>query len=138
VEAAGRFKEGKAPAEKVRVYEKIKQGIWVYNGVFDLVDAWDESDGKRKVFKFRLEVAPDQAQTEQDKADGLKHTRVIPTSVKREVWKRDSGQCIICGSQENLHFDHDIPFSKGGSSLVAENIRLLCAKHNLAKRDRIE
>ena len=38
----------------------------------------------------------------------------------------------------HLHFDHIIPFSKGGSSLVAENIQLLCVRHNIAKRDRIE
>ena len=28
--------------------------------------------------------------------------------------------------------------SRGGSSLVAENIQLLCARHNLAKHDKIE
>jgi hypothetical protein len=38
---------------------------------------------------------------------------------------------------KNLHFDHDIPFSKGGSSLTAENVRLLRAKHNLEKSDKI-
>jgi 5-methylcytosine-specific restriction endonuclease McrA len=37
----------------------------------------------------------------------------------------------------DLHFDHDIPFSKGGSSLTAANVRLLCAKHNLEKSDKI-
>ncbi len=26
---------------------------------------------------------------------------------------------------------HDIPFSRGGSSIVAVNVRLICAKHNL-------
>ncbi|MBU1705892.1 hypothetical protein KKG19_04190 [Patescibacteria group bacterium] len=31
-----------------------------------------------------------------------------------------------------------VPFSKGGTSLKAENIQLLCARHNLAKRDKIE
>jgi hypothetical protein len=36
-----------------------------------------------------------------------------------------------------LHYDHDIPFSKGGSSLTADNVRLLCAKHNLEKSDKI-
>ena len=38
---------------------------------------------------------------------------------------------------KNLHFDHDIPFSKGGSSITAANVRLLCAKHNLEKSDKI-
>ncbi|MCK5258904.1 MAG: HNH endonuclease, partial [Thermoplasmatales archaeon] len=36
------------------------------------------------------------------------------------------------------HFDHIIPYSKGGSSLVADNIQLLCTKHNLEKRDKIQ
>ena len=67
----------------------------------------------------------------------LKHARLIPTSIKLEVWKRDNGKCIICGSIDNLHFDHIIPYSKGGSSLVAKNIQLLCARHNLQKHDRI-
>jgi hypothetical protein len=32
-EAANRFKEGSKP-ETVRVYEKIRSGIWTYNGLF--------------------------------------------------------------------------------------------------------
>jgi 5-methylcytosine-specific restriction endonuclease McrA len=67
----------------------------------------------------------------------LPHNRVIPTPIKLEVWRRDQGKCVICGGSENLHFDHVIPFSLGGSSLVAQNIQLLCAKHNLQKHDRI-
>ena len=54
------------------------------------------------------------------------YTRLIPTQVKVEVWARDKGQCIKCGSTENLHFDHDLPFSKGGTSLTAKNVRILC------------
>jgi 5-methylcytosine-specific restriction endonuclease McrA len=68
----------------------------------------------------------------------IDHSRLIPSQVKLEVWKRDEGQCVKCGSKDNLHFDHIIPFSKGGSSLVAANIQLLCARHNLQKRDNIE
>lgn len=65
-------------------------------------------------------------------------TRVIPTGVKLEVWKRDGERCVECGSIDNLHFDHIIPWSRGGSSLTAENVQLLCARHNLAKHDRIQ
>jgi 5-methylcytosine-specific restriction endonuclease McrA len=58
--------------------------------------------------------------------------------VKRAVWKRDRGKCVICGRNENLHWDHDFPYSKGGTSLSADNIRILCMKCNLAKGAKIE
>lgn len=138
-QAAQEYKNGRADAELVKVYEKIREGIWVYNGVFNLIDAWQEASGVRNVFKFKLELS---SHTESQAAPfgmgEIDHDRVIPSSVKLEVWKRDKGRCVQCGSQINLHFDHIIPFSKGGSSLVQENIQLLCAKHNLAKHDHIE
>jgi len=64
--------------------------------------------------------------------------RIIPSSVKLEVWKRDGGKCVVCGATDELHFDHDLPWSKGGTSLIAKNVQLLCARHNIGKRDRIE
>ncbi len=91
------------------------------------------------VFKFRLELREIDASTQDDRSlSELEHTRLIPSAVKVEVWKRDKGRCCLCGSSDNLHFDHDLPFSKGGTSLSAQNIRLLCRRHNLKKRDRIE
>ena len=60
----------------------------------------------------------------------------IPEDVKFEVWRRDQGQCVICGSKENLEFDHIIPFSKGGSS-TARNLQLLCQNCNRHKSDKI-
>jgi len=124
--------------EFVKVYEKIRSGIWVYNGIFKLVDAWQERINARKVFKFKLELLDDEANTINSSQYDIEHNRIIPTAVKLEVWKRDKGRCVKCGSQDNLHFDHIIPYSKGGSSLVAENIQILCARHNLKKRDKIE
>lgn len=134
--AAVRYKEGRFQPELVRVYEKIYSGIWVCNGLFRLVDAWQEKNQVRKVFKFNLE-AVDDIETSMSASREIEHTRLIPTSVKLEVWNRDSGRCVLCGSRENLHFDHIIPYVRGGSSLVAQNIQLLCARHNLAKRDKL-
>lgn len=137
-EAASRAKGGEPP-ELIRVYEKIKDGIWTFNGVFALKDAWKESDGHRIVFRFRLELQDAlEAKTDDRQTTEIAHTRMIPSEVKVEVWKRDKGRCCLCPSTDNLHFDHDLPFSKGGTSLSAKNIRLLCRRHNLAKKDKIE
>jgi len=118
----------------VKVYEKISRGVWSYKGFFELVDAEIMSDGRRKVFKFHLKPVEKKPL---GRIVELPHTRLIPTSVKVEVWRRDGGKCVQCGSTVNLHYDHDIPYSKGGSSFTVENVRLLCAKHNLSKSDKI-
>lgn len=135
-EAAIKFKHGEQEPELVKVYEKIRSGIWVFNGTFRLIDAWIEFQNGRNVFKFKLELLDGVEDARPQHT--VDHTRLIPASVKLEVWKRDKGQCVICGRKDNLHFDHLIPYSKGGSSLTAENIQLLCVRHNLAKRDKIE
>jgi hypothetical protein len=138
--AAMRYKRNRENVEPelVKVYEKIKSGIWVYNGIFKLVDAWQEVINTRNVFKFKLELVDNESISLSGKQHDIEHNRIIPSAVKLEVWRRDKGRCVICGSQDNLHFDHIIPYSKGGSSLVAENIQILCARHNLTKRDKIE
>ena len=136
--AAVSYKLGEKEAEFVKVYEKIRSGIWVYNGLFRLVDAWQETSNARKVFKFKLELLDEFTSINGIETTDIDHNRIIPTSVKLQVWKRDKGKCVRCASQNNLHFDHIIPYSKGGSSLVADNIQILCARHNLEKRDRIE
>ena len=96
-----------------------------------------EKSKNRNVFKFKLEIMEDLKEREIKERE-VDSSRIIPSAIKLEVWKRDNGRCVICGSKDNLHFDHIIPYSRGGSSLVAENIQLLCARHNIAKKDRIE
>jgi HNH endonuclease len=139
LEAAEAYKRGDSEAEFVRAYEKIRSGIWVYHGLFRLIDARQEHSDFRKVFKFKLDLIDESIYWEnQGNRRVLDHTRLIPTPLKLEVWKRDKGICVKCGSNNNLHFDHIIPYAKGGSSLVAANIQLLCARHNLEKSDNIE
>ena len=137
-EAAQDYKDGQRQPERVRVYEKIKQGIWSYNGVFHLVDSWQEQSSGRNVFKFKLKAVEGEEDFSIPVPTHSKTRRVIPTAVKLEVWKRDGGKCSKCGAKIDLHFDHIIPWSKGGSSITADNIQLLCGKHNLEKHDRIE
>ena len=137
--AAQDFRSGKREVELVRVYEKIHAGIWSYNGLFKLADSWREHDGQRHVFKFKLvAIEEDDARPVGTSAESTQPRRVIPSVVKLEVWRRDGGRCVRCGATDELHFDHVIPYSRGGTSLTAANVQLLCARHNLEKRDRIQ
>lgn len=136
-EAAQLFKQKNSPSRRVRVYEKIKDGIWSYNGVFILVDSWLETNESRQVFRFRLCAIAELADSSPIEATLAEPRRIIPTGVKLTVWKRDQGRCVNCGATTELHFDHILPFSKGGTSDTAENIQLLCMRHNLQKSARI-
>lgn len=57
---------------------------------------------------------------------------VIAEAVRLEVWRRDAGRCVSCGSKERLQFDHVIPVALGGAGTV-ENLQLLCAACNGSK-----
>jgi hypothetical protein len=132
-EAAQSHVRGEAPAAHIRVYEKIKNGIWSYNGLFALVDSWTVTSGDRRIFKFKLHSIPDETTVSAVEQQTLEQRRIIPSHVKLAVWKRDGGACIQCGSTQNLHFDHILPYSKGGTSDSEKNIQLLCMKHNIQK-----
>jgi hypothetical protein len=140
-QAAQLFKLGQKGQDIVQVYEKIKSGIWTDNGLFHLVDSWKERVDTRSVFKFKLvavENVSDQLAAEDPPDRFSERRRIIPTNVKLEVWARDNARCVICGEKNELHFDHILPFSKGGTSVTAENVQLLCARHNLTKSANIE
>jgi len=104
--AAQEYKAGTKGPDIVRVYEKIKPGIWSDNGFFHLVDSWVQSDGRRNVFKFKL-VAIDDVEDVDIAEDlisrGVARSRIIPSAVKLEVWKRDGGRCVRCGATYELH-----------------------------------
>ena len=62
-------------------------------------------------------------------------SRHIPAVVRREVWKRDDGQCAFVGTNGRctergfLEFHHVRPHADGGQTIV-ENIELRCRGHN--------
>jgi hypothetical protein len=62
--------------------------------------------------------------------------RHISAQVKREVWKRDRGQCTFvsesghrCEARGDVEFDHVTEVARGGGSTV-DNVRLRCRGHN--------
>jgi 5-methylcytosine-specific restriction endonuclease McrA len=69
-------------------------------------------------------------------------TRHIPQSIRDKVFVRDGGRCTFvgddgkrCDSDWNLQIDHIIPFAKGGAN-SPDNLRLLCARHNISEAER--
>ncbi len=67
-------------------------------------------------------------------------SRTIPRPVQFRVLKRDNQICRQCGQpvrDNDIHFDHIIPWSKGGSS-DEPNIQLLCGSCNRKKGDQFE
>jgi len=64
-------------------------------------------------------------------------SRTIPRSVRREVDRRDGGQCTFaradglrCSERRALEMHHVQPFARGGQNTV-DNLTLRCKTHNL-------
>lgn len=136
----------KEKPELIRVYEKLNPNVWSDKGLFELIDAeYRKSDDRaRKVFKFILKPKDIEIRATEEEIEDFEFSRRIPTDVKRIVWERDNGRCSYimpngkaCGVQNGLHFDHIIPWSKGGSSTDPKNIQILCGKHNIKKSNKI-
>lgn len=129
----------KSKPEIIKVYEKIDRNVWVNKGLFNLIDVkyiFSEKEN-RKVFKFILQPIKITLGSKEF-IDDFEFSRRIPTNIKKLVWERDNAKCAQCGSINDLHFDHIIPFSKGGSSTDSNNIQILCSKHNLQKSAHIQ
>jgi len=112
------------------IYEKVDnciQALKCYQQIYVEDISFDMGDGIGIVEKIN---------SLEDKALNGKKRLHIPQEVKEEVWRRDQGRCVECGSQRNLEFDHIIPLSKGGSN-TTRNIRLLCEGCNRKKSDNI-
>ncbi len=125
-----------APVPVLRV-DEVRRVWWLFRGVF----YW-EDDGltqpevnallvERGMLKERrVGRAMDRAAA--GRLGAARSRQAIPDDVKVAVWRRDSGHCVRCGSQEDLEYDHIIPHSKGGSDGV-RNIQLMCQSCNRAK-----
>lgn len=67
-------------------------------------------------------------------------SRNIPRPIQFRVLKRENQVCRACGmpvADNDIHFDHIIPWSKGGPT-EESNIQLLCGTCNHKKSDKFE
>lgn len=68
--------------------------------------------------------------------------RTLSAARKRQIKQRDGWRCTHvdehgarCVETHDLHVDHIVPLSRGGTDLDS-NLATLCSTHNLAKGDR--
>ena len=52
--------------------------------------------------------------------------------LRAEVFARDGGKCVRCGSTEDLHCDHILELANGGTNDI-DNLMTLCRSHHSAK-----
>ncbi len=95
-----------------------------------------EKDRKRQLQREVYKKLLDKGAVSNQPVDKDSSREPIPQDIMDKVWNRDGGRCVKCGSQENLEFDHIIPFSKGGANTY-RNLQILCRKCNLEKSNRI-
>lgn len=66
---------------------------------------------------------------------------IMSDQLRYEILRRDGFRCQLCGATaedgSKLHVDHIIPIAKGGKT-VKSNLRVLCERCNMGKRDKIE
>lgn len=109
-------------------------------------DGWTNACAQFIEFKSGRPLAPNfDQQSGSSVANKTKETNIaesekrsIPLKLRLEVLKRDQFRCTFCGrspaieSGVALHIDHKIPFSKGGTTELA-NLQTLCWDCNLGK-----
>lgn len=127
------------------LYDGVPSDVnfWLFkNRLFLHDEELDFSDEEWKLL-VREEFDKERRQFEklQAKFSGLTGTSqvrsTIPSRVRIFVWQRDGGRCVECGSNENLEYDHIIPFVRGGSN-TERNLQLLCGNCNRLKSDNIQ
>ncbi len=62
----------------------------------------------------------------------------ISARLRADVLRRDKSTCQHCGAQApnvQVHVDHKVPASKGGTTTLS-NLQVLCAECNLGKGNR--
>jgi len=103
----------------------------------DLLDNVMQVSKELEAEEFEIYLDDSYDEMEVFNTDSQANRTCIPSKVKQEVWRRDQGRCVECGSKGNLEYDHIIPVSKGGSS-TTRNIQILCQDCNRKKSNKIK
>lgn len=116
------------------IWEAIDRLLYLSPAAWEHLSQYDPQETNCKIFGHSCPVFINQSGATETK-EGRKQGRYLPRDVMLKVVRRDNHVCQICHKyvpDNEVEFDHIIPFSKGGPTTV-ENIRLLCKACNRKK-----
>jgi 5-methylcytosine-specific restriction endonuclease McrA len=126
--------------KKLKRLEEIKshpEFHYLLEQMADLaLSSWDPIE-KAKRHEKRAEKKEKPQPSETKTAPAQKHrvigpvpkSRYIDAGTKHAVYLRDNGQCVNCGTSNNIEIDHIESYALGGENKM-ENLRLLCRSCN--------
>lgn len=134
-ETLSRLASGECKTEE-DIWSEIEALHYMRPGLWEQLAEYEPEDVGCKIFGHTCPVFFCQSGATET-ISGRPEGRYIPREVMLKVVRRDNHLCQLCFTyvpDDQIEFDHLIPFSKGGATTV-ENLRLLCRTCNQKKAD---
>lgn len=103
--------------------------------LFEYIEAFVRSGGTRQNIEKRHEIYQRRFLSDIPDLVPKDPNRAFDTNERLVIWRRDDETCQECGQEvslEDMHADHILPHSKGGTTTI-ENGQTLCSSCNLSK-----
>jgi len=116
------------------VWGEIDRLMYLSPSTHEYISQFDPKEIGCEIFGHTCPVFINQSGATETK-EGRKQGRYLPRDIMLKVVRRDNQICQMCHKHvrdDEVEFDHIIPYSKGGPTAV-ENIRLLCRSCNRKK-----
>ena len=137
-EALEKIRSGTLDSE-YEIWSEVDRLQYLEPSKWELLEEYDPSELECKIWGHMCPVFWTQSGATETKV--FRQTgRYLPRDIMLKVVRRDNHICQKCFKyvpDNEIEFDHIIPFSKGGPTTV-DNLRLLCRECNRKKKDSLE
>ena len=130
--------KGKSKTER-DIWDDVHTLLYMRPSLWEQLREYEPEDVACKIFGHTCPVFFNQSGATETSI-GRPEGRYIPRDVMLKVVRRDNHVCQACHlyvPDDQVEFDHVIPFSKGGATTV-ENLRLLCRACNRKKSNALD